>query len=192
MAATGRPALSGVGLIVVCFFASAALRLTDDGWALAQGIGEMAAGRRDGGRAAGDRDQLLEAIRQREAQLAAEEKRLADRKQTLGVAEAKLAEQLAAFEKAQKNLEKTLAMADQAAERDIARMTTVYENMKPADAAQIFETMDVGFAAGLLARMRPDVAARGADRHEARDRLCRDPHHRQPQRRGPDRIAGAA
>ena len=75
------------------------------------------------------------------------------------MAEAKLAEQLAAFEKAQKNLEKTLAMADQAAESDIARMTTVYENMKPADAAQIFETMDVGFAAGLLARMRPDVAA---------------------------------
>jgi flagellar motility protein MotE (MotC chaperone) len=75
------------------------------------------------------------------------------------VAEAKLAEQLAAFETAQKNLEQTLAMADKAAERDIARMTTVYENMKPADAAQIFETMDVGFAAGLLARMRPDVAA---------------------------------
>ena len=34
-------------------------------------------------------------------------------------------------------------------------MTTVYENMKPADAAQIFERMDVDFAAGLLARMRP-------------------------------------
>ena len=50
-------------------------------------------------------------------------------------------------------------MADQAAERDLARMTTVYENMKPPEAAKIFETMDVGFAAGLLARMRPDVAA---------------------------------
>ena len=34
-------------------------------------------------------------------------------------------------------------MADQAAEKDIARMTTVYENMKPADAAKIFERMDV-------------------------------------------------
>jgi flagellar motility protein MotE (MotC chaperone) len=159
--AASRPALSGVGLIVCCFFASAALRLTDDGWALAEGIGEAAAGAgaETAEDAGSDKDRLLEAIRQREAQLAAEEKRLADRKQTLGVAEAKLAEQLAAFEKAQKNLEETLAMADQAAERDIARMTTVYENMKPADAAQIFETMDVGFAAGLLARMRPDAAA---------------------------------
>jgi flagellar motility protein MotE (MotC chaperone) len=156
MATTGRPVLSGVGLIVCCFFASAALRMTDHGWALAEGISETAGDESVEGSAG---DQLLEAIRQRETQLAAEEKRLADRKQTLGVAEAKLAEQLAAFETAQKNLEQTLAMADKAAERDIARMTTVYENMKPADAAQIFETMDVGFAAGLLARMRPDVAA---------------------------------
>jgi len=156
MTATARPALSGLGLIVVCFFASAALRLTDDGWALAQDVGHTGS---DATGPAVGKDQLLEAIRQREAQLASEEKRLADRKQTLGVAEAKLAEQLTAFEKAQKNLEKTLAMADQAAERDLARMTTVYENMKPADAAQIFQTMDVGFAAGLLARMRPDVAA---------------------------------
>ena len=46
-------------------------------------------------------------------------------------------------------------------------MTTVYENMKPADAARIFETMDVNFAAGLLARMRPGRRGRGADRHEA-------------------------
>jgi flagellar motility protein MotE (MotC chaperone) len=154
--AGARPALSGVGLIVLCFVGSAVLRLTDDGWALAQGIGEMA--RPEPG-AAADGEALLAAIRAREAQLEADEKRLADRRQTLDVAEAKLAEQLAAFEKAQANLEKTLAMADQAAERDIARMTTVYENMKPAEAAKIFERMDVAFAAGLLARMRPDVAA---------------------------------
>ncbi len=50
-------------------------------------------------------------------------------------------------------------MADKAAERDIDRMTTVYENMKPAEAAKIFERMDVAFAAGLLARVRPEIAA---------------------------------
>ena len=158
MAEAARPLLSGMGLIVCCFLGSAALRLTDGGWALAQGLGE-AASRIEAAAPGADKDALLAAIRQREAQLAAEEKRLADRKQTLGVAEAKLGEQLAAFEKARANLEKTLAMADQAAERDLARMTTVYENMKPQEAAEIFETMDVGFAAGLLARMRPDVAA---------------------------------
>ena len=147
--------IGGIALIVVCFFGSAALRLTDDNWALAQGIGEAVQGET----AAPGGEALLAAIRDREAQLDVEEKRLADRRQSLNVAEAKLAEQLAAFEKAQVNLEKTLSMADQAAEKDIARMTTVYEAMKPAEAAQIFEKMDVSFAAGLLSRMRPEAAA---------------------------------
>jgi len=152
MRAGSIPMLSGVGLIVVCFFASAAIRLSGSGWALAQGVGEVVEGAVPG-------DAMLAALREREAELDAEEKRLTERKQSLGVAEAKLAEQLAAFEKARANLESTLAMADQAAEKDIARMTTVYENMKPAEAARIFERMDVKFAAGLLARMRPDLAA---------------------------------
>ena len=74
-------------------------------------------------------------------------------------------------------------MADEAAEKDIARMTTVYENMKPADAAKIFEKMDVNFAAGLLARMRPEVAAKVLTGMTAGDRLRGDADHRQPQPR---------
>jgi len=148
------PVLSGVGLIVMCFFASAALRLSGSGWALAEGVDATA-----GAGHAAPSDVMLAAIREREGELDAEEKRLADRRQTLNVAETKLKEQLAAFETAQKNLERTLAMADQAAEKDIARMTTVYENMKPAEAARIIERMDVKFAAGLVARMRPELAA---------------------------------
>ena len=104
-------------------------------------------------------DALLLAIRDRETQLDDKAAQLADRAQALSVAEQKLKEQLAAFETAQRNLEGTLAQADKAAERDIDRMTTVYENMKPGDAARIFERMDVSFAAGLLARMRPEITA---------------------------------
>ena len=83
MRGRGYPMLSGVGLIVVCFFASAALRLSGSGWALAEGVGELA------GAAAAPADAMLAALREREAELDAEEKRLADRRQTLGVAEAK-------------------------------------------------------------------------------------------------------
>jgi flagellar motility protein MotE (MotC chaperone) len=155
-----RQALGGAGLIVFCFFASAALRISDDGFALAQGLAGTAGADATGTPAGADSVALMAALQQRSKQLDAEAAQLADRKQSLNVAEAKLDEQLAAFDKAQRNLEKTLAMADQASEKDIARMTTVYENMKPADAARIFEKMDVNFAAGLLARMRPDVAAK--------------------------------
>lgn len=159
--ATG-PQIGGVGLIVLCFLGSAALRLTESGAAIAQEIGELTSGAPEMAEAAHDDDApdaLLTAIRDREAQLEAEERRIADRAQTLNVAETKLAEQLAAFEEARARLEETLAQADSAAENDIARMTTVYENMKPAEAARIIERMEVRFAAGLMARMRPEIAA---------------------------------
>ena len=154
-ARTPSPAVSGLGLIVLCFVGSAALRLTENGVAFAEELSAAAgdATAADDG-CSGNADALMESIRQREGELDSERKRLADRAQTLSVAEAKLKEQLAG-----NNLEATLAVADQAAEKDIARMTTVYESMKPADAAKIFEKMDVGFAAGLLARMRPEAAA---------------------------------
>ncbi len=156
MARAGGTALGGVGLIVLCFLGSAALRLIESGAAVAE---EIAAGAESGAGAVDDAEGLLAAIRDRETALQTEEARLADRRQTLNVAEAKLAEQLAAFETAQRQLEETLALADNAAERDIERMTAVYESMKPADAARIFGRMDVTFASGLLVRLKPEIAA---------------------------------
>lgn len=151
-----RAVVGGVSLIVLCFLGSAALRLGESGQALAQ---ELAAAAETAAPEAGPNDALLAALRAREAELDAREQTMANRSQALGVAEAKLAEQLAAFEKAQTQLQSTLASADKAAEKDIDRMTTVYEKMKPADAARILDKMDVTFAAGLLARMRPEIAA---------------------------------
>ena len=165
------PALGGVGLIALCFAGSATLRLSESGWALAQEIGSIGTSRTEmisagyGPRV--DGDTLLAAIQEREAELDRDALRMAERAQTLNVAEAKLAEQLQAFEVAQRRLEETLALADKAAENDIARMTAVYESMKPSEAARIFERMDVSFSAGLMARMRPELAAEVLARMEA-------------------------
>jgi flagellar motility protein MotE (MotC chaperone) len=60
---------------------------------------------------------------------------------------------------AEEELKATLALADGAAEDDIARLTAVYQAMKPKDAAALFETMSPEFAAGFLGRMPPDSAA---------------------------------
>jgi flagellar motility protein MotE (MotC chaperone) len=166
MGARRSPTIGGVTLIVACFVGSAALRLTESGPALAQGLEEMTGPRltpasmpAEPEKSSAEADALLRAIREREAQLDRHAAQLADRAQALNVAETKLAEQLEAFEKARQNLEQTLAQADKAAERDIERMTTVYENMKPEEAARIFERMEVSFAAGLLSRMRPELTA---------------------------------
>ncbi|PIE12442.1 MAG: hypothetical protein CSA70_09840 [Rhodobacterales bacterium] len=101
----------------------------------------------------------LSAIKARNTQLAQREDKLKARLQALAVADQEIQKKMASLQKAEEALRSTLALADSAAEDDIARLTSVYENMKPKDAADLFETMDPEFAAGFLGRMRPEAAA---------------------------------
>lgn len=93
-----------------------------------------------------------EAIKQRESQLVSKEKQL-------DKLEARVSKKIEELTAAEENLRQVLAIADSAAEDDVARLTTVYENMKPKDAAGVFEKMPPAFASGFLSRMRPDAAA---------------------------------
>lgn len=102
---------------------------------------------------------LLDAFRTREERLAAREAQLADREQAVAVAAAEIEEQLAALTEAEESLAAMLALADSAAADDLARLTAVYENMKPQDAAALFATMDPAFSAGFLGMMQPAAAA---------------------------------
>lgn len=102
---------------------------------------------------------LMLALQEREARVSARETQLADRLQALAVVEAELEEKRVALVEAEASLAATLALADSAAEDDLARLTQVYENMKPEDAAALFTEMDPVFSAGFLARMRPELAA---------------------------------
>lgn len=102
---------------------------------------------------------LLNALTEREAQVSEREKQLEMRMRALSVADAEIEKRLLALAETEKSLRATLSIADQASEKDILRLTAVYESMKPKNAAALFEEMEPNFAAGFLARMRPDVAA---------------------------------
>jgi flagellar motility protein MotE (MotC chaperone) len=102
---------------------------------------------------------LLESLTAREALLKDRERQFELRRKAIAVADEEIAKRLIALEEAETALRATLSLADGAAEDDIARLTSVYENMKPKDAAALFETMEPDFAAGFLGRMRPDKAA---------------------------------
>ncbi len=102
---------------------------------------------------------LADALTAREADMTLREAALKDRTAALALAEAAIEKQLAELQTAEAALASTLAIADQAAEQDLARLTTVYETMKPKDAAALFETMAPAFAAGFLGRMQPQAAA---------------------------------
>ncbi|MDX8346408.1 hypothetical protein SLH49_00265 [Cognatiyoonia sp. IB215446] len=102
---------------------------------------------------------LLDAFQQREARLITREGQLRDRLRALEIAEAEITEKLEALLAAEAALSATIAQAETASQTDIGQLTTVYENMKPKEAAALFEEMTPQFAAGFLGMMRPDAAA---------------------------------
>ncbi|SMX26289.1 hypothetical protein TRP8649_00362 [Pelagimonas phthalicica] len=102
---------------------------------------------------------LLKAMNEREARIAKREENVAVRMKALAAAEQEIDRKLAALEDAEERLRATMSLAQTAAEDDITRLTSVYANMKPKQAAALFEEMDPEFSAGFLARMKPDVAA---------------------------------
>ncbi|PZQ97616.1 MAG: hypothetical protein DI533_10575 [Cereibacter sphaeroides] len=102
---------------------------------------------------------LAEALSKREARVLAQEAAAADRQAALALANQAIDKRLAALTDAEEKLAKTIAMADGAAEADLARLTSVYETMRPKDAAPLFEAMQPEFAAGFLGRMKPATAA---------------------------------
>lgn len=102
---------------------------------------------------------LLRAMDRREERIREQEERAAIRMQTLKMADARIEKKMTQLREANDALRKTLAIADEAAEKDLMRLTAVYENMKPKDAAGLFEEMAPEFAAGFLGRMQPAAAA---------------------------------
>ena len=103
--------------------------------------------------------QMYDDLVAREAAVAEQEELLAARLTELNQAELAISEQLAQLEQAEASLRETLALAENASETDLTQLTTVYENMKPKEAAELFEEMSPEFAAGFIGRMRPEAAA---------------------------------
>lgn len=103
--------------------------------------------------------ELVAALKAREDRVAVRESALADRMAALALAEQAIATRLEELRTAEAALAATLSRADGAAEADLAKLTAVYESMKPKDAAALFEAMKPEFAAGFLGRMRPEAAA---------------------------------
>ncbi len=102
---------------------------------------------------------MYEDLVARDAELADQEAELETRLVALAEAEAAISLQLSELETAENTLRETLALAKGASETDLTQLTSVYENMKPKEAAELFEEMAPQFAAGFIGRMRPDAAA---------------------------------
>ncbi|WP_233488629.1 MotE family protein [Rhodovulum sp. 12E13] len=164
--AAGRGTL---GLLAALFLVSGGLRLAEgNGSNIGDSLRAFAASDTDGetsdpGATSQEvrpsPDALLAALAERERDLDRRAAALADRERAVAIAEERIAANLDAMEEAERRLRETIALADGAAADDLARLTRMYETMKPKEAAALFETMDPNFAAGFLGQMRPDAAA---------------------------------
>ncbi len=103
---------------------------------------------------------LLAILQEKQESLDAKESEQNDRELALNTAESEMADRLRELQKSEEELRRTTVLANGAAETDLSRLTSVYENMKPKDAATLFEAMEPDFAAGFLGRMRADAAAK--------------------------------
>ena len=102
---------------------------------------------------------LLKALKIREDRIVRQERRIEDRMRALAMAETSVDEKIQSLIEAENRLRETITLTDGASEKDVSRLTSVYESMKPKDAAALFETMDPEFSAGFLGRMKPEAAA---------------------------------
>ncbi len=102
---------------------------------------------------------LLSDLAAQKEYLNTRERELGELEQTLAVSEAQVRKNLLALIAAEEKLAATIATSETAAESDLARLTSVYENMKPKQASILFEEMTPEFAAGFVGRMRADAAA---------------------------------
>ena len=165
-----RPRRGTLVMIAGLLIGSATIRLgLDAGQAIARQVSEPLVPAGSGAHAAlseprdcappPDIAAMLSAFQDREARLNERESQFRVRMQALSVVDREITARMTALEQAEDELRATLALADAAAEKDLAKLTSVYESMKPKDAAALFEEMDPSFSAGFLGRMRPEAAA---------------------------------
>lgn len=102
---------------------------------------------------------LLQSLAARRAELELREKELSQREALLAVAEQRLAEKTAELENLRVQIEGLLVKVDEQRESQLASLVGIYENMRPSDAAAIFDGLDLDVLLNVLDRMREQKSA---------------------------------
>jgi flagellar motility protein MotE (MotC chaperone) len=96
---------------------------------------------------------VLRQLAKRRDELDARAKALDDREALLKATEQKIAEQVKQMQQMKAEYEQAKTARDDAAEANLRRLVTVYESMKPEEAARIFETMEGSVLLDVVTRM---------------------------------------
>ncbi|PWR02191.1 hypothetical protein DKT77_13065 [Meridianimarinicoccus roseus] len=113
----------------------------------------------DLGQSSAEIDRILNQLQVRSESLDRKETELVQRQEALEDLKAQADQRLQELKNARAALEDMVSVARTAAEKDVSQLVSVYESMKPKEAARVFQQMPPEFAAGFLSRMQPEAAA---------------------------------
>ncbi len=99
--------------------------------------------------------EVLQNLSERRAALDGRERDLTMREQLIGVTEKRVEERLAELKSLEERLNVLLTKRDEAEEAQMTALVKTYENMKPADAARIFNKLDRQVLLTVASRMKP-------------------------------------
>ncbi|WP_421861659.1 hypothetical protein [Parvibaculum sp.] len=98
---------------------------------------------------------VLQSLAERRKELDARTQELDTRAQLLAAAEKRVEERVAELKEIEARINERIGAEDEANEERIAGLVSMYETMKPKDAARIFERLDMGVLLDVVTRMQP-------------------------------------
>lgn len=98
---------------------------------------------------------VLQSLASRRKELDARAGELDTREQLLAAAEKRVEERIAELKDIEARINERIGAEDEANEARIAGLVSMYETMKPKDAARIFERLDMGVLLDVAMRMQP-------------------------------------
>jgi len=98
--------------------------------------------------------EVLQNLTARREALAARDTELDMREKLLNVAEKRIDERIAELKKLEARINALVRQRDEEEEKNLRSLVKVYENMKPKDAARIFEKLELETLLGVVERMK--------------------------------------
>lgn len=109
----------------------------------------------------------LQALAQREIEIAERERTLTEKQERLEILSKEIEERKKTIERTRKDVERIFLQTDKLAERkedardaELKRLARIYANMQPAEAANILQNLDNKMAVDILTRMPAENAGR--------------------------------
>ena len=102
---------------------------------------------------------VLERLGERRQQLDARERDLDMREKLIGAAEKRIEERIAELKTIEARIEASFGKRDEEEEKKLGALVKMYETMKPGDAAEIFNTLQMDVLLDVVSRMKPAKAS---------------------------------